>query len=251
MTGLSVLIKKELKEQLRSYRLLIVCAVFVLFGLATPLMTKYLPELLKLAGEDIVIEFPTPTAVQAMQEYADTMIQVGVLVAVLVTMGAIARERERGTAAMTLTKPVGRGAFVVAKLVAASITFAIAIVAGGVACYAYTFVLFEEANASGFLALNLLMALFFVVCLAVTLLCSSLFKNQLAAGGVALVTVIVLALVSAIPWIGPYTPGKLASWGMALVSESSDSAWRALGASLVLIVSCVVLSWQTLQRKEL
>jgi len=250
MSGLGVLLKKELKEQLRSYRLLIVCAVFILFGLATPLLVKYLPELIKVAGEDVKIQMPAPTAVQALQEYADSMIQIGVLVAVLVTMGAIARERELGTAAMTLTKPVGRGTFIVAKLLAASTTFAIAIAAGAVACYFYTIILFGEANAAGFLASNLLMVLFFAVCLSITLLCSSFFKSQLAAGGVALVIIVVLALISAIPWIGPYMPGKLTGWGMALVAGSSGSAWRSFGVSLALIILCVVLSWQTLQRQE-
>ncbi len=251
MSGFGVLLKKELKEQLRSYRLLIVCAVFMLFGLATPLLVKYLPELIKVAGEEVRIEMPPPTAVQALQEYADSMIQIGVLVAVLVTMGAIAREREQGTAAMTLTKPVGRGAFVVAKLVAVSATFAIAIAAGAAACYLYTIVLFGEANAVGFLTSNLLMGLFFVVCLSITMLCSSFFKNQLAAGGAALLITIVLALISALPWIGPFMPGKLASWGAALVAGSGASAWRALAVSLALVILCIVASWRTLQRQEL
>lgn len=252
MSGLGVLLKKELKEQLRSYKLIIVCAVFVLFGFAMPLSIKYLPELVKLAGDEgVKIEFPAPTAVQALQEYARNMVQIGVLVAVLVTMGAIAREREQATAAMTLTKPVSRGAFVLAKLLAVSTTFALAVAVGAFACYLYTLVLFGEANGVGFLALNLLMGLFFVVCLSITLLCSSFFKNQLAAGGVALVAIIVLSLLSSIPWIGPFMPGQLPSWGAAIVAGANSSAWRALGMSLTLIILCVIASWQTLQRQEL
>ncbi len=251
MSGLTALLKKELKEQLKTYKLLVIGGVFLLFGLSTPLILKYMPELLKLAGEDIVIVIPPPTALQALGEYANTVVQVGVLLAVLIAMGAIAQERERGTAAMIFSKPVGRGAFVVAKLVAMSTSFMIALGAASIACYIYTVLLFGEANASGFLALNLLLMLFFVLCLSVTLLFSSLFRSQLAAGGIALAVLIGQAVLSQIPWIGDYTPGRLVSWGTELLSGTTPSAWTAVGASLAIIIACLFLSRLMLQRKEL
>ena len=251
MTGLAALLKKELKEQLRTYRLLIIGGGFLFFGLSTPLMLKYLPEILRLAGEDVVIEFPAPTALMSLQEYSSTLVQVGVLIAVLMAMGAIARERERGTAAMVLSKPVGRGAFVVAKLTAMSTSFIIALGVASVASYVYTVLLFGEANASGFLGLNLLMALFFVVSLSVTLLFSSLFRSQLAAGGVALAILIGQAVLSGVPWIGDYTPGRLVSWGTELLSGAAPSAWTAVAASLAIVALCLYLARLSLRRKEI
>ena len=50
MTGFLPLLKKELKEQLKTHKLLIVGCIFLFFGLTTPLMLKYLPEILKFAG---------------------------------------------------------------------------------------------------------------------------------------------------------------------------------------------------------
>jgi len=178
------LLKKELKEQLRTYKLLIVAGVFLIFGFSTPLLLKYMSKLLELAGEDIVIEMPEPTAMMTLGEHAEKLAQIGILIAVLIGMGAIAQKRERGTVAMILSKPVSRGAFVVAKLVAMSTSFIIAPGVRLAACSIYTLLLIEPANASGFLGLNVLMALFFVLCLAVTLLFSSIFRNQLAAGGI-------------------------------------------------------------------
>ncbi len=245
------MIKKELKEQVKTYKFLIVAGVFMLFGLSTPLLFHYLPELLKLSGEDIDIELPTFTAAQVVGEYTSTLTQIGILVVILIGMGAIARERERGTAAMTLCKPVGRGTFIFGKLVGLSVTFLVSLALAGIACYGYTTFLFGEVNGSAFLALNLLLGLFFVVCLSITLFCSSLFKNQLAAGGVALVVLIGQALMSGIPWIGSYTPGKLVSWGTELVSGTASSAWPAVAASLGIVVVCLFFSWFVLQRKEL
>lgn len=251
MTGFGVLLRKELKEQLRTYRLLIVVAVFALLGMATPLMIKYLPELIKLSGEEIRVEFPTPTAVMALREYADTLIQVGLLVSVLIGMGSIARERERGTAAMVLSKPVGRGAFVFAKLVGMCVTLSVGLAVAALASYFYTVVLFGGVEPLTFLGMNGLLWLFLVMCLSVALFCSSLFRSQLAAGGLAIAFLIGQSLMSGIPWVGRFFPGNTVSWGVHLVSGTGGNAWPAVAVTAGLIVLGVLLSWITLNRKEL
>ena len=136
MKGLGSLVKKEIREQLRTYRLVIVGGIFLFFGITTPLLLKYLPEILKLVGEDVMIEFPPPTAVQSLVEYAGTIGQIGVLIAVLVGMGCVANELKNGTAVMTLSKPVSRGAFVGAKLIAMSMTFIVSLVLASAFCFA-------------------------------------------------------------------------------------------------------------------
>ena len=91
MKGFKTLLFKEWREQISTFRLLIVSGIFLFFGLLTPVMLKYLPELLKLAGEDLGgIVIPPPAALQALTEYSATALQMGLLVAVLVSMGAIA-----------------------------------------------------------------------------------------------------------------------------------------------------------------
>jgi len=251
MTGLGVLLKKEIKEQIRTHKLLIVAAVFLLFGFATPLLMKYMGQLLEATAGDIVVQMPEPTAAMAIGEYASTLVQVGTLVAVLVTMGAIARERERGLAAMVLSKPVALGAYVTAKLAAATTTFLVSLLLGSAACYAYTVLLIEPTGISAFVAMNLLLALFFVFCLSVTLLCSSLFRSQLAAAGVALLVLIAQALLTQVPIIGDYLPAQLTGWGIGLLSGPHPAAWTALGTTVVLSAACLFLSTVVLRRKEL
>ena len=251
MSGFGVLLKKELKEQLRTYKLLIAAAVFLLFGLGTPLLIKYTPQLIEMSGEDLIIQMPPPSAAMAIAEYASTIGQVGVLVAVLVAMGAVARERSRGTAAMVLSKPVGMGAFIIAKLTAMSVTFIGALILGSVACFTYTVLLIEPADISTFLAINLLVALFLVVCLAITLFFSSIFRNQLAAGGIALAVLIAQALLISIPGFGDYLPAKMIVWGTDLVEGPTPTAWGAVGVSVALIIACLYFSRMILQRREL
>lgn len=253
MSGFWVLLRKELKEQFKTSKVIIVVAVFLFFGLGTPILTKYTPELIKAAGAGgITIEMPTPTSADSLVGYTSNMVQFGVLVAVLVAMGAIAKEIETGTAAIVLSKPVGRLAFIIAKLKAECFTFLLALVLGGLACWGYTSILFGDANALGFLYQNLLFGLFIVFCLGVTLYFSSLMKSQLAAGGLALALIIFLSAISNLPWIGRYLPGQLINWGNRLVLQApGPSGWPAVISVFLIAGLSVYLTWISLKKKEL
>ncbi len=252
MTGFKTLLSKELREQFRTYRLLIVAGIFLFFGLSTPVLTKYTPELIEQFGGGIVIEMPAPTALQSLTEYQGSLLQIGLLVVVLVTMGAIAGELKSGTGLMTLTKPVGIGAFVTAKLVAISATFIAGLVVGGIGAFGYTWLLFEDGNLVGFLAQTGLLAVFLIFCIAVTLVFSAIFRNSLAAGGVAVAAIIAGTTLSVLPWVGRIMPGAITSWGNHLVAgESGGAEWLALGVTIAFICGSVVLATRILKHKEI
>ena len=251
MTGLAPLLKKEIKEQLRTYKLVIVGGVFMFFGIITPLTLKYLPQILKLVGEQMTIEMPPPTAVQSLAEYASTIGQVGVLVAVLVAMGSIANERRHGTAVMMLSKPVTRAAFVSAKLIAMTLTFLVSLTVASLFCFGYTVWLIEGASVWAFIGLNLLLALFLMFCLAVTVLFSSLFRSSLAAGGLSIAVLIAQAGLSPLPLIGNYMPSKLLGWGTSLLAGRGDSYWWALTITIVFIGLCLYLAQRLLKNRDL
>ena len=112
-----IVLRKELMEQWRTKRLLIVAAILTVFGLASPLLAKLTPDLLKAipdlpAGLAEII--PAPTVVDAVAQYVENMSQFGILLALLMSMGSVAQEKERGTAAMMLTHPVSRLTFLLA-----------------------------------------------------------------------------------------------------------------------------------------
>lgn len=251
MTTIVSLLKRDFIEQIRTYKLLIVSGVFIFFGITTPLTLKFLPQIIKLVGEQMTIDIPPPTAVQSLLEYAGTIGQVGVLVAVLVAMGCIANEFRQGTALMILSKPISRTAFVSAKLVAMSFTFLISMIAASIFCYVYTIWLIETADLQAFIGMNLLLGLFLIFCLAITLLFSSLFKNSLAAGGLAIAVIIGQAGLSAIPVIGDYLPGKILTWGNNLLTGNSDKYWWALLITIIVIFLCVYLAQYVLKKKDL
>jgi ABC-2 type transport system permease protein len=221
------------------------------FGLLTPVTLKFLPEIIKLSGESIQMTIPPPTAAQSLAEFAGTIGQLGVLVMVLIAMGAIANEIKHGTALLTLSKPVTPAAFVNAKFVAMCSTLFISLVAASLVCFGYTSWIIGTGDVVAFVGMNLLMLLFLVFCIALTLLFSSLFKSSLAAGGISIGIILFQALLSSVPVIGDYLPGKLLGWGTNLVTGVGGSFWWAFGLTVVLIGLCLFFAQRRLRTREI
>ena len=249
-----VVFRKEMQEQWRTHKVLIVVAVLFFFGLTSPLLAKYTPEMLAAipnipAGLSGII--PTPTVADAIGQYVKNLSQFGILLALLMSMGSVAQEKERGTAALILTRPVPRGTFLLAKFAGLALTFAVSLLVAGLGCWFYTYLLFEALPWGAFLAQNGLMLLVFLVYIAMTLLCSTLVRSQAGAGGLAFGGLILLAGLGAIPRMTEYLPGQLFSWGMSLSLGIEKTAWPALWVSLGLIVVFLGVAIFIFQRQEL
>lgn len=193
----TALLKKESKELWRTSRVLIAVVAFLILGLQGPIVAKILPDLIKnatpnLSGMQIII--PEQKAMDALITYFSQMSFMPVLVLILLGMGTLAAERERGTQVLVLTKPVTRTQFILAKyfsylglVTAATILTTLAV--------AYdTILLFDSSfNFGAYLVLNLTLLSYLAFLLAVVILCSSLFKNSVAAGGMAFLAYIVIS----------------------------------------------------------
>jgi ABC-2 type transport system permease protein len=253
MMSLLVAFRKEWMEYIRTYRLLIVAVVLIFFGLTSPLLAKFTPEIIAFlpGGSDLSILIPPPTIWDAVTQYVKNMTQFGIILALLLTMGIVVQEKDKGTAAMILVKPMPRGAFLGAKFLALAVMFAICLIAAGLAGYYYTLLLFEAMNILYWLVLNALLFLYLMVYVSITLFCSTLAKSQAAAGGAALGLLVVLSMLGAIPGMGKYLPGELISWGTRMMQGDTSSSWAAFGISVGLIVISLLASWLVFKKQEL
>jgi ABC-2 type transport system permease protein len=254
MSGLRLLLRKELLEQVRTMRLFIVMIVFALFGLISPLTAKYLPDIVKaLAGNQLALPvIPTPTVADAVDQFLKNLDQFGVLTAILLAMGAVATEKDRGTAAFVMTKPVSRAAFLVAKLVAIGANLLLAIAVAGALAYYYTLVLFEPLPVGGYAAMCLLLWLSIYVYAALTFLGSTLAGSAAGGAGLGIVFLVITLILSALPRVGDYMPQALLgpARALALGLPPSDLA-TPLIASVGIIVAATALSWLSFRRQEL
>jgi ABC-2 type transport system permease protein len=245
--------RKEMQEQWRTYRFLIVAAVFTAFGLASPLFAKFTPEMLKaIPGlpPGVLDAIPAPTITDAITQYVKNMSQFGILLALLMMMGMVVQEKERGTAAFFLTRPVSRETFLLAKFAALTVTFIVSLALAAIGCWYYTLLLFAALPWGPFLVLNGLMLVVFLVYMALALLASTLARSNGMAVGLAFVALILLSGIGALPSIGEYFPGRLFSWGATLMMGGKATAWPAFGISLGIITAALLVACVVFRRQE-
>jgi ABC-2 type transport system permease protein len=253
VTGLATLLRKELLEQWRTTRLPVVATVFLLVGLSSPLLARFTPQILTaVAGDQFQIVLPPPTAADSYDQLGKNLGQFGALIAILLAMGSVATEKERGTAALILTKPVSRAAFLLAKLVAIASTLGISTLIAAAGAWFYTLVLFEPLPIGGFAAATLLQWLALVVYATITFLGSTLTRSSLAAAGLGVAALIVLGILSIVPAIGRYLPTGLGepARGLALGHAGVDVVGPTI-ASVALVVGLVAVAWLAFRRQEL
>ena len=252
MTGLGLLLRKEIREQARTMRLVAVVAVFALLGLLSPVFARYVREIVEaVGGGQFEGMIPEPVVGDAVVQFTKNMGQFGVLIAILVAMGSVATETERGTAAFLLTKPITRGAFVAAKVIAIGALLALALAVAGVLCWIYTTILFEPLPVAGFAGAVALVWLSLAAFAAVTFLASVVTRSGLAAGGLGFGAFVATGIVSALPAIGPYMPTSL--WGAAdalALGTVPDPLAGPVLANVILVLAALGLAGWSFRRQE-
>ena len=255
MNAFAILLRKELAESWRTRRLPVVLVLFAAIGLLSPLTARYLPEILTLAmGDQMTVELPAPTVADAVLQLQKNLAQFGALTAIVLAMGLVASERERGTAAFVLVKPASRGAFLGAKLAGLGLVLAAAVALATVLAWAYTAILFEPLSPLGWLELAILGWLALMAWGAITFLASTVTGSAMAAAGVGVVALLVLSIVAAIPPVGRWLPSGLDPAALLLAIGEDivvQDLVTALGGTVALIALGGVGSWLAFRRQEL
>lgn len=254
MTGLGPLLRKELLEQWRTRRLPVVVIVFALIGIGSPFLARYISELVQgLGGMPFEITFPTPTVADAVDQFVKNIGQAGILTAILLTMGSVATEKERGTAALVLSKPASRAGYLTAKLVAITLTLGVSLAIASAAGYFYTALLFEAPSALGWTGMTVLLLLALDAYAALTFLGSTLTRSAVAAAAFGIGGLIAVGLISVLPNVAPYTPAGISGAPAIALALGTDPG-ALIGPVLVnagIVVGLAVLSWAVFRRQEL
>lgn len=259
MTGFATLLRKELLESWRTMRLPVVAGLFLFVGISSPLLARFLPEIVELAAGDLAgsLPIPPPTAADAVEQLQKNLGQFGAFAAIVLAMGSVAGEIDRGTAAFVLVRPVGRASFLVAKVVSIGLVLAIGVALAVVVAWIYTAILFEPMPVEGWVGLGMLGWLGLAVWAAITFLASVVTGSAAAAAGLGFVGLLVLSIAAVVPAISSVTPAGLTAPAMALATgTASPSAlgtdlWLPVVASVGIVVATVLLALASFRRREL
>jgi len=254
MKGFIAFTKKELTEQLRTYKAFILLAVFFLFGMMSPLTAKLLPDIFSnMTVEGMQIILPTPTYLDAYTQFFKNTSQMGILILLLIFSGMTVQEVSRGTLINILSKGLPRRSVVLAKYTSSVFVWSVTYAVAALTNYGYTVLLFGK-HANGNLLFSLFcLWLFGAFVLAVILLAGTLINGNY--GGLLVTAAILggLLILKSLPKISKFNPMNLASNNVALLTnavKASDETAAVLITGF-LIFACLSVTLILFDRKKL
>jgi ABC-2 type transport system permease protein len=254
MTGFGAFMRKELTEIRRTWRLWVIPGMLVFFGLTSPIIAALTPALVQSMAASqpgVVIKIPPPGVLDSYVQFLKALNQF-VLIAVVITgAGVVSGERGAGTAILALTKPLSRGAFVVAKILSQIGLLAVSAALGTAVCLVMTAVVFDGLSDARLVTVAALWMVYASLVVVMMTLFSSAFRSRGAAAGAGLGFYFLTLLLS--NW-GPAARysflGLLPAMGNALVGKPVAVAWP-LATAVVAIVAGAVAAVKIFERQEL
>ncbi len=224
MRGYRAILEKEIVEAWRSYRIAVVCGLFVILGIALPIVVQALPAITRVFGQvDPEIGIDQTGVPDVVDVLVRLLWQLGAVAAIFLAMGSIATERAAGTAAFVLAKP-------------------------DVA------LLFEPQSVIDWAQLWLLAWLSALVYGAITRAASSAVRSPAGAAAIGFMAFAVLALASTVITLNPWLPTGLAEVAQATVLGELGpdlDPGRTVAASIGLIVAALGVAWLRFRREDL
>jgi ABC-2 type transport system permease protein len=254
MRGYIPFIKKEFTEQLRTFRVLIILAVFFIFGMMSPLLAKMLPDIMSgMEIQGMTITIPEAKAMDAFGQFFKNTTQMGVIVILLVFGGIISNELTKGTLINILAKGLGRHTVILAKYTAALILWTVTFLLSALVNQGYTMYLFDTSEVKNVVFAMFCFWLFVAFLLALIILSSILTGGSF--GGLILTAAVLggLLLLNVFPNTEKVNPIYLSSHNLEFLSGSLKpvEATTPILITVVLIIAILTASISLFNKKKL
>ncbi|MFB7642527.1 ABC transporter permease [Peribacillus butanolivorans] len=247
MNNFTVLAKKEFVQMVREFKVIWLPLVFIFLGLTQPVVSYYLPSILKAlgGGQGITID-PSMAAQKGGEVLASTLgsqfDQLGVMIIIVSMMGVVQSDKANGMLAFILTRPVTVGSYISGKVISNYLFVACSVVLGYLVSYLYVILLFTRVDFVDLLIALLFYLMWILFIVSFTTMISTIFNSQ---GIIALISIvfllgcrIVVGLSPVIDNVNPASMSKHAMEVLILGTVNTDVIWS--------IISTIVLSALTI-----
>ena len=249
-------LRKEYLELLRSGKLLLIVALFLVFGVMNPAIAKLTPWLLEMMSDSLAESGMSVTGVEvdAITSWTQFFknIPMALIVFILMLGGIFAKEYETGTFILIDTKGFSRYKVILVKFICLFIVWTIGYWLCFLVTFAYNAYFWDNSVAIGLFSATWNWYLFGVWIICSCVFSSVIFKTY---GNILLgVTGIVLFVyvISLFPTVGEYMPTELMNTaklllGMETVDVYLKSILIAIFSGLLLLLSSIPI----INRKQL
>ena len=258
MRNFTVLLGKELREHIRTKKLLVLACVFVSFAILSPMMARFMGELFEFLlpasdAELFMAIMPPPMWHDAYTQFYSNMAQIGAIVTIILFMGLIHREKKSGTLDLLFCKGVTPESLVLSKFAVSVGMVLLALFAAILVNYGYTVYLFEEGGQLCHVLLGAgAYGIFLVTIISWVIFASTVAKSTATAAVLGFIGYALVLILSSLPTIGDYLPGGLAGYNTALsMGYVYDEFAVQVGVAVVLAGLFLWLAIWRLKRQEL
>jgi ABC-2 type transport system permease protein len=254
MSGLSAFLRKELRETLHTWRLWVLPGLLVFLGVTSPVITALTPKILQLAAKSspgTIVTVATPTARDAYLQFVGNLGQLALLAIIITVSGAISGEVRSGTAALVLTKPISRAAFVIGKAATAFCLVLVSTAVGSVVCIGITAAIFGLGPAGHFVAAVAIWLAYALLFVGIMVALSARLRSQMAAAAYGVGIFAALAALDALPTVRDYQPGGLSAAMSDLLRHGRATWGWPLLTALVLTAIALLTAVSRFDRREL
>lgn len=237
--------KKEMMEQIRSGRLMILGILFVLFGIMNPAIAKLTPWLLEMFAETLegsgmtVTEITVSALDSWMQFYKN--IPMALIVFVLIQSSIFTKEYASGTLVLSLTKGLERFKVVASKTAVLLSLWTVGYWMCFGITYAYNAYFWDNAVAKNLVFSAIYWWLFSIFVIALVVMFSTITVTNtgvlLGTGGIVLASY----LVGLIPKIAKYLPTFLTD-GNSLIYGLAETKTYMISVIITAVLSLICFS---------
>lgn len=233
------LLKYDFFFLLKTHKVTVFVAVFVLFSILSPLTAKYIGEILEAltGGTDIVIDFGTPTVYTAYEQYISDLYETIFFVVLFVSVSIFIRDKSRGLATLIFSKPVNRTKYVLSKYISFMVMIIVSTVVGYLIFTYYTYFLFDEVFFAKGLGMIALYVLYLAFISSIAMFFAIITKHYLSAISLTFGVYILISILTIFGDIAVFEvlPGMLINSIVGILYDLNDTTvfvWNIVVTSL-------------------
>jgi ABC-2 type transport system permease protein len=225
----------------RTPRAISLAAVYLVFGLGEPVLTKYLSKILGHAGgvHRLRISLPAPVPSDGINAYISQIATIGIIVVVAIAAGSFGFDAKQGLATFLRTRVSSLWQLIIPRFTVNAAAAIAAYLLGLLAAWYETNLLIGSLPAGAMLEGMLCSASYLAFAVALSAAAASLVKSTLGAVGITVVVLLALPIAASVHSIQNWLPSTLVNAPVDLIGGAHLT--RYLPAIIVSVAASALL----------
>jgi ABC-2 type transport system permease protein len=232
----------ELLRIWRTRRLIALAATFLILGLGSPVLTYYLPDLVKNSANGIQIILPEQTAADGIASFASNIAQLGTLVVVVVSAATLAIDADPGLAAFYRTRIRRPLPLVMPRYLVVTAASIAALALGTLGAWYETTVLLGSVPFGSLMLGFALEALWLCFVTSIVAFFTSTLRGVLSAVGASIAFLLGLSLLGSLTAASSWMPTRLSGSGAAFIQDATGNIWHAILVTGLATIAAISLA---------